>query len=227
MHGDLLRNAARQLEVCNACRYCEGYCAVFPALERRTEYDEDAVKYLANLCHDCRDCYYACPYAPPHEFAIDLPKVLSEVRIATYQEATPVSALRAAGRKVRHDLALSLAGTIVALAVAILVSGSAVFSPQLGPGAFYRVVPWLLMVVPGMLLGIWVSLALAIGAVRFYRAIATGPGNGSIRGHWSRPAGRRLPCAIWVAEVTAVATPRRASRARGCICTPSSSVASL
>jgi citrate/tricarballylate utilization protein len=22
--------ARRQMEICNACRYCEGYCAVFP-----------------------------------------------------------------------------------------------------------------------------------------------------------------------------------------------------
>ena len=27
--------ADRQLTICNACRYCEGYCAVFPALERQ------------------------------------------------------------------------------------------------------------------------------------------------------------------------------------------------
>lgn len=191
MRADLLRNAARQLEICNACRYCEGYCAVFPALERRTQYDEDAVKYIANLCHDCRDCYYACPYAPPHEFAIDLPNVLSEVRIATYQEATPVGALRAAGRKVPRDLALSLAGGIVALAVAILATGDAVFSPQAGPGAFYRVIPWLLMVVPGMLLGVWVGVALLIGAIRFFRATATGP--------WEWLDVRALAAASWEA----------------------------
>ncbi len=175
MRVDLLRDAARQLEICNACRYCEGYCAVFPALERRTEYDEDAVKYIANLCHDCRDCYYACPYAPPHEFAIDLPHVLSDVRVATYQQATPVSALRSAGSRVRRDLALTVAGLIVTLAVAILVTGGAVFSPQVGPGSFYRVIPWLLMVVPGMLLGTWVAGALLIGGVRFYRATSSAP----------------------------------------------------
>ena len=26
---------ARQLQICNACRYCEGFCAVFPAMTRR------------------------------------------------------------------------------------------------------------------------------------------------------------------------------------------------
>jgi len=33
--GDLFQEAERQLVVCNACRYCEGYCAAFPALELR------------------------------------------------------------------------------------------------------------------------------------------------------------------------------------------------
>ena len=31
---ELVEDAQRVLRVCNACRYCEGYCAVFPALAR-------------------------------------------------------------------------------------------------------------------------------------------------------------------------------------------------
>ena len=27
-----VHEARRAMEVCNACRYCEGFCAVFPAL---------------------------------------------------------------------------------------------------------------------------------------------------------------------------------------------------
>ena len=38
-----------QLEVCNACRYCEGYCAVFPALEKRRRFTPGDVVYLAKL----------------------------------------------------------------------------------------------------------------------------------------------------------------------------------
>jgi citrate/tricarballylate utilization protein len=29
---------ARQMQICNACRYCEGFCAVFPAMTRRLEF---------------------------------------------------------------------------------------------------------------------------------------------------------------------------------------------
>ena len=29
---------ARVMQICNACRYCEGFCAVFPAMTRRLEF---------------------------------------------------------------------------------------------------------------------------------------------------------------------------------------------
>ena len=28
---------------------------------------------LANLCHNCGACLHACQYAPPHEFAVNVP----------------------------------------------------------------------------------------------------------------------------------------------------------
>ncbi|MBV8868009.1 MAG: CitB family transcriptional regulator, partial [Acetobacteraceae bacterium] len=61
---DAVREARREMEVCNACRYCEGFCAVFPAMELRREFSSGDLSYLANLCHNCRGCYYACQYAP-------------------------------------------------------------------------------------------------------------------------------------------------------------------
>ena len=33
--SDADREVARIMQICNACRYCEGFCAVFPAMERR------------------------------------------------------------------------------------------------------------------------------------------------------------------------------------------------
>src|SRR5437764_15407383 len=84
--GDALAEGRRMMSICNACRYCEGYCAVFPALERRLEFTESDVHYLANLCHNCGSCLYACQYAPPHEFALNFPKVLAQVRRETYRK---------------------------------------------------------------------------------------------------------------------------------------------
>ena len=85
----LFAEAERQLAICNACRYCEGYCAVFPALELRRTLTEGDITHLADLCHDCRDCYTACMYAPPHEVAVDPPALFSAVRRDTYDRYLP------------------------------------------------------------------------------------------------------------------------------------------
>ena len=76
--------AARQMSVCNACRYCEGLCAVFPAMELRRTFGGGDVDYLSNLCHNCGACYYDCQYAPPHEFGINVPVAMAELRDETY-----------------------------------------------------------------------------------------------------------------------------------------------
>jgi len=82
---DLIAEGKRLMVICNACRYCEGYCAVFPAMERRLNFSEADIHYLANLCHNCAECYYACQYAPPHEFAVNVPHAFAEVRARSYQ----------------------------------------------------------------------------------------------------------------------------------------------
>ncbi len=81
-----LREGERILTICNACRYCEGFCAVFPAMEKRLEFPRADLNYLANLCHNCGECFYACQYAPPHEFAVNVPKTLAQIRIASYKQ---------------------------------------------------------------------------------------------------------------------------------------------
>lgn len=76
----LMAEARRQLEICNACRYCEGFCAVFPAMTRNKMFAAGDLNHLANLCHNCRGCFYSCQYAPPHAFALNVPAALAEVR---------------------------------------------------------------------------------------------------------------------------------------------------
>src|SRR5438270_544662 len=116
---DLLAEARRQLAVCNACRYCEGYCAVFPALERRSIVLEGDLAYLANLCHDCRACYQACMYAPPHEFGVSVPSLLSRARVHSYGHHARPHALAWA---LRHPAAAVLAATAAGLALALLAA---------------------------------------------------------------------------------------------------------
>ncbi|WP_136439330.1 tricarballylate utilization 4Fe-4S protein TcuB [Pacificoceanicola onchidii] len=85
MQTDLIQEARRQAEVCNACRYCEGYCSVFPALHAKRAFSDGDITQLANLCHNCRGCYYACQYTAPHEFALNLPQALADVRVDSWE----------------------------------------------------------------------------------------------------------------------------------------------
>ena len=80
MQSEVIAEARRQVEICNACRYCEGYCSVFPDLQSKRAFEDGDITHLANLCHNCRGCYYACQYTAPHEFDLNLPKALAEVR---------------------------------------------------------------------------------------------------------------------------------------------------
>ena len=85
--------ARRQIEICNACRYCEGFCAVFPAMTRQKAFADGDLTQLANLCHNCRGCYYACQYTEPHEFALNIPAALAEVRVESWERLARPQAL--------------------------------------------------------------------------------------------------------------------------------------
>src|SRR5260221_12641151 len=114
---ELVEEAQRVLAICNACRYCEGYCAVFPALERRLAFEESDIHYLANLCHNCGSCLYACQYAPPHEFQLNFPRVLAQVRKETYKKYAWPGFLAAAFE--RNGIVVSVA-TFLAIAFVFL-----------------------------------------------------------------------------------------------------------
>lgn len=165
------QHALWELEVCNACRYCEGYCAVFPALERRRRPTPNDIAYLANLCHDCRACYYACMYAPPHEFGVNIPHTLAAVRERTYaQYAAPRIAADLA-RTHGWLLTVSLVVALLFFAAVVVVAGDPrrVFEVQRGPGAFYAVVPYLAMMVPALALSLYAVGVLVAGAFAFTR----------------------------------------------------------
>ncbi len=80
----LYEESARIMTICNACRFCEGHCAVFPAMEQRLTFDKETIDYLANLCHQCGACYQHCQYADPHEFNVNVPRVFADVRHQSY-----------------------------------------------------------------------------------------------------------------------------------------------
>jgi len=168
---DLVKDGARQMTICNACRYCEGYCAVFPAMEQRRVFTKADLTYLANLCFDCRDCYYACQYAPPHAFGVNIPKLMSELRADTYREFTWPALLSVLfKRNVLTVSAITATSIIIILALVLLFQGADVlFATHLGEGTFYRVVPFVAMTVPSSLIALYGLTVFIIGSVRFWR----------------------------------------------------------
>jgi citrate/tricarballylate utilization protein len=166
---DLFQEANRQLTICNSCRYCEGYCPVFRAIETRRDFASGDVQYLANLCHDCRACYYACMYAPPHEFAINIPKILADARTESYRRwSWPEFLSRAlAHRFVEAALAFLAWAAVVLLSVTI-TGKDRMFTRHLGPGAFYQVIPYVALVVGGMALFFYWACVWIIGGLRFW-----------------------------------------------------------
>jgi len=154
--------------VCNACRYCEGYCAVFPAMERRLAFPAGDLRYLANLCHNCGECLYACQYAPPHAFQVNVPKTLAEVRLESYERYAWPAALAGAFRRhtVGTSAALAAAMTLV-LWLVTLVAGNPDAPAE--PADFYAVLPHAAMVTLFGSVFTFVLAAMAVGVVRFRR----------------------------------------------------------
>jgi citrate/tricarballylate utilization protein len=163
----------RQMTVCNSCRYCEGFCAVFPAMTRRLEFGKADINYLANLCHNCGACLHACQYAPPHEFAINVPQAMAKVRLETYTDYAWPPALGALYK--RNGLTLSLAlvaGLALFLALAASRQGSLLQAPT--GGGFYGLFPHNLMVSLFAPIFLFALLALTLGVRRFWRDVSPG-----------------------------------------------------
>jgi citrate/tricarballylate utilization protein len=188
-HTETQAEAARLMTVCNACRYCEGLCAVFPAMEMRRVFPAGDLNYLANLCHSCGACYVDCQFSPPHEFNVNVPRVLAEVRAESYAAYAWPRAL--SGLFARNGLAISL---IAALSVAAFIAGfvawhdpAALFAVHTGPGAFYRLMPHNTMVA-------------IFGAAFLYAIVASSMG---MRAFWrdiGEPAGTLAePASLWQA----------------------------
>ncbi len=168
----------RQMQICNACRYCEGFCAVFPAMTRRLEFGKADIHYLANLCHNCGACLHACQYAPPHEFAVNVPQAMAAVRLRTYTDYAWPKAAGAAYQ--RNGLVLSLAaafGLALFLVLMLWRQGTLLHAPL--AGNFYAVFPHNLMAsMFGAVFG-FAMLALAIGVTRFWRDVSPGAASGA------------------------------------------------
>lgn len=161
----------RVMQICNACRYCEGFCAVFPAMTHRLDFTKDDINYLANLCHNCGACLHSCQYAAPHEFDVNVPRAMARVRMNTYVEYAWPARFGALYKRAGLTTALAVGvGLALFLILVLIVNGSLWHAPL--AGNFYAIFPHnTLVLMFGTVFGFAV-LALMIGGVRFWRTIS-------------------------------------------------------
>ena len=123
--------------------------------------------HLANLCHDCRDCFTACMYTAPHEFDLNPPQVFTQVREETYRsyvwpQTVPVW-LRGRG-----GVALAFVATTAVLGLlSVLTSGNATAAAPTS-GSPYDVLPHLLLVVLVGLPSLWTVGVLGAAVARYW-----------------------------------------------------------
>ncbi|WP_375687691.1 tricarballylate utilization 4Fe-4S protein TcuB [Pseudooceanicola sp. LIPI14-2-Ac024] len=138
---DPVDEARRQVEICNACRYCEGFCSVFPAITRDKVFADGDITQLANLCHNCRGCYYACQYTAPHEFDLNLPAALAEARAESWERLAWPGGI--AQMFQRHGTALAAAlvtgFALMILAISALPGGGEGFYAWIGHTAMVAI----------------------------------------------------------------------------------------
>ena len=203
------------LQICNACRYCEGFCAVFPAMTRRLEFGKADVHYLANLCHNCGACLHACQYAPPHEFAVNVPQAMAKVRRDTYAEFAWPRALGAL--YARNGLTLSVALAAGSRCSCMLAAAHDGSLWRAVAGNFYAIFPHNLMVALFAPVFLFAMLALGIGVRRFWRQEAPGPASGAAVGEATHNALRLKYLDGGHGEAATTRTMRSPMRAGGSI----------
>jgi citrate/tricarballylate utilization protein len=169
----VLAEADRLMVVCNSCRYCEGLCAVFPAMEMRRLFTDGDLNYLANLCHGCGACYVDCQFSPPHEFEVNVPRALAQVRIESYRAYAWPRLF--SGLFARNGLAVTI---IAALCALLFIAGFfAYYDPGVlqkiytAPGAYYVFMPHNIMVLIFGAAFVYAVVAILVSAIVFWRDI--------------------------------------------------------
>ena len=84
----------RVFDICHSCRMCVSYCPSFPSLfnavDRHGEVaamTQKEIDEVIDLCWQCKLCYVKCPYTPPHELAVDFPRLLQRAKWARVKKS--------------------------------------------------------------------------------------------------------------------------------------------
>ncbi len=164
-----ISEAQRTMKICNACRYCESYCAVFPAMELRREFSKWDVYYLANLCHDCRACYYSCQYSPPHEFDLNIPRTFSKLRTITYSKYVWPASFAILFKKSGWFILSTALFIIASLFLMIFLFGSRdiLSAEQQINSSFYNVIPEAILIGVSLIVSLF-ALVSVIKSSKFF-----------------------------------------------------------
>ncbi len=81
---DLRVEMSRVFELCHGCRLCFNLCPAFPTLFDAIDARDGEVSELTRSeqdqvvdeCYQCKLCYVKCPYVPPHDWALDFPRLM-------------------------------------------------------------------------------------------------------------------------------------------------------
>ncbi len=80
----LQEETQRIYEICDGCRRCFNLCPSFTTLLGGIDRHEGDVakltpvdhRTIADECYYCKLCYNHCPYTPPHQYALDFPRLM-------------------------------------------------------------------------------------------------------------------------------------------------------
>ena len=168
---------ARVMQICNACRYCEGFCAVFPAMTRRLEFNKADIDYMANLCHNCGACLHACQYAPPHEFGVNVPQAMAKVRVQTYADYAWPAGFGKLYKNNGLTLSVALAAGLALFLVLLKIVQGELFQASRG-GNFYAIFPHNTLALIFGVVFVLAIAALGMGVARFWREVSPGRATG-------------------------------------------------
>ena len=134
-------------------------------MHREPSLAEADLTQLANLCVNCRGCYYACQYTAPHEFDVNLPKALAEVRRESWEEFAWPQPLAKAFHTKAYGLVLALI-----LGTAVLFSLAKYLGNLAGSG-FYEVLSHTVMVSLFLPAFLFPALSLTISLRRYWKKV--------------------------------------------------------
>ncbi len=96
--GDLRAEFERVFDLCHGCRLCFNLCPSFPTLFELVDAHDGRVHALTpdehdrvvDECYQCKLCYVKCPYVPPHEWALDFPRLMQRAHAVRHRGRRPM-----------------------------------------------------------------------------------------------------------------------------------------